>query len=109
MLESAGWRLLDEVAGRANVVLENHVKIHADLGDDFEHLKSGLVDYLLLDSKDFPIVVLEAKAERIDPLHGKEQARKYAKSQNCRFVILSNGNIHYFWDLNQGNPLKAFT
>ena len=34
----------------------------------------------------------------------KEQARKYAKSQNCRFVILSNGNLHYFWDLERGSP-----
>lgn len=25
-------------------------------------------------------------------------------SQKCRFVILSNGNQHYFWDLEQGNP-----
>ncbi len=32
------------------------------------------------------------------------QARKYAKSQNCRFVILSNGNLHYFRDLQQGSP-----
>ena len=24
--------------------------------------------------------------------------------QNCRFVILSNGNLHYFWDLERGNP-----
>jgi type I restriction enzyme R subunit len=39
-----------------------------------------------------------------DPLVGKEQARKYAKSQNCRFIILSNGNLHYFWDLERGNP-----
>ncbi len=38
------------------------------------------------------------------PLVGKEQARKYARSQNCRFVILSNGNLHYFWDLDRGNP-----
>ena len=35
---------------------------------------------------------------------GKEQARKYAKSHNCRFIILSNGNLHYFWDLERGNP-----
>jgi type I restriction enzyme R subunit len=47
---------------------------------------------------------LEAKAEDKNPLVGKEQARKYAKSQNCRFVILSNGNLHYFWDLERGNP-----
>jgi type I restriction enzyme R subunit len=49
-------------------------------------------------------VVLEAKAEDKNPLVGKEQARKYAKAQNCRFVILTNGNLHYFWDLSQGNP-----
>ena len=35
---------------------------------------------------------------------GKEQARRYARSQNCRFVILSNGNLHYFLDLDRGNP-----
>ncbi len=35
---------------------------------------------------------------------GKEQARRYARAQNCRFVILSNGNLHYFWDLERGNP-----
>ncbi|MBM4047983.1 MAG: DEAD/DEAH box helicase, partial [Planctomycetes bacterium] len=49
-------------------------------------------------------IVLEAKAEDKNPLVGKEQARKYARSQNCRFVILSNGNLHYFWDLERGNP-----
>jgi len=35
---------------------------------------------------------------------GKEQARRYARAQNCRFVMLSNGNLHYFWDLERGNP-----
>ena len=37
-------------------------------------------------------------------LASKEQARKYARSQNCHFVILSNGNLHYFWGLEHGNP-----
>jgi len=54
--------------------------------------------------KAFPLIILEAKAEKKDPLVGKEQARRYARSQNCRFVILSNGNLHYFWDLERGNP-----
>jgi len=74
------------------------------LGEDFEHAKRGFVDFLLLDARGFPLIVLEAKAEDKDPLVGKEQARKYARSQNCRFVILSNGNLHYFWDLERGNP-----
>ncbi len=55
------------------------------------------------------MIVLEAKAENKNPLVGKEQARKYARSQNCRFVILSNGNLHYFWDLERGNPYGITT
>jgi len=43
--------------------------------------------------KDILICVLEAKSEEKDPLIGKEQARRYANSQNVRFIILSNGNI----------------
>jgi type I restriction enzyme R subunit len=107
-LEESGWRFLDDDKGKANIVLEPNVKLKKqqidDLGENFEKSKNGFIDFLLLDEKGFPLVVLEAKAEDKNPLIGKEQARKYAKSQNCRFVILSNGNLHYFWDLEQGNP-----
>ena len=74
------------------------------LGENFEKTSKGFIDFLLLDARGFPLIVLEAKSEDKNPLVGKEQARKYAKSQNCRFVILSNGNLHYFWDLERGNP-----
>lgn len=108
LLEEAGWRLLDDENGHANVVLENNIKITQsfinDLGEDFDKTKNGFIDFLLLNESGFPLIVLEAKAEDKNPLIGKEQARKYAKSQNCRFVILSNGNLHYFWDLERGNP-----
>ncbi len=108
LLESAGWRFFDDGDKPANIRLEASVTIKKPdldgLGDDFEKTGKGFVDFLLLDSKGFPFIVLEAKSEDKDPLVGKEQARKYAKSQNCRFVILSNGNLHYFWDLERGNP-----
>ena len=74
------------------------------LGENFEKASRGFVDFLLLDSRGFPLIVLEAKSEDKNPLVGKEQARRYARSLNCRFVILSNGNLHYFWDLERGNP-----
>jgi type I restriction enzyme, R subunit len=64
---------------------------------------------LLLDDKDYPLIVLEAKKEELDPLVGKEKARQYATNCNARFVILSNGNIHYFWDLTRGNPMIIST
>ncbi len=109
LLRRSGWRFFDDDTGLANIALEAHVKLKKktldDLGDDFEKTANGFVDYLLLDELGFPIAVLEAKSEKFDPLVGKEQARKYAHSQNVRFVILSNGNLHYFWDLEQGNPV----
>jgi len=108
LLESAGWRFFDSEDGPANIRLEASVTLKKPdldgLGEDFEKTSKGFVDFLLLDSKGFPLIVLEAKSEDKEPLVGKEQARKYARSQNCRFVILSNGNLHYFWDLERGNP-----
>ncbi len=108
LLEAAGWRFFSEVNLLANIRLEPSVTIKStDLdafGDNFEKTSKGFIDFLLLDAKGFPLIVLEAKSEDKNPLVGKEQARKYAKSQNCRFVILSNGNLHYFWDLERGNP-----
>ena len=108
LLEAAGWRFFADSSGPANIRLEPSVTIKSTdldaLGANFEKSTKGFVDFLLLDAKGFPLLVLEAKAEDKNPLVGKEQARKYSKSQNCRFVILSNGNLHYFWDLERGNP-----
>ena len=110
LLEAAGWRFFDSDDGRANICLEVNVTFKpADLdalGENFEKTGSGSIDFLLLDDKGFPLIVLEAKREDLSPLTGKEQARKYARSQNCRFVILSNGNLHYFWDLQRGSPYQ---
>jgi type I restriction enzyme R subunit len=108
LLEAAGWRFFADGSKPANIRLEPSVTIKSSdldaLGDNFEKTGKGFIDFLLLDGKGFPLIVLEAKSEDKNPLVGKEQARKYAKSQNCRFVILSNGNLHYFWDLERGNP-----
>jgi type I restriction enzyme R subunit len=108
LLEEAGWRFFSNESGPANIQLEPSVTIkQADLdafGENFEKPSRGFIDFLLLNEKGYPFIVLEAKSADKEPLFGKEQARKYAKSQNCRFVILSNGDLHYFWDLERGNP-----
>jgi len=108
LLEASGWRFFSDGNDPANIQLEPSIAIHSQdldaLGNDFEKTKKGYIDFLLLNDKGFPFIILEAKAEDKNPLVGKEQARKYARSQNCRFVILSNGNLHYFWDLERGNP-----
>jgi type I restriction enzyme, R subunit len=108
MLEESGWIFFDTKRQKANIQLEKGVKIRetelSNLGDDFEYSRQGYVDYLLLDKSRSPLIVLEAKSEDKDPLDGKEQARRYARNLGARFIILSNGNIHYFWDLKKGNP-----
>lgn len=107
LLEAAGWRFFADGNQPANIRLEPSVTIKASdldgLGENFENATRGFIDFLLLDTKGSPLIVLEAKAEDKNPLVGKEQARKYARSLNCRFVMLSNGNLHYFWDLERGN------
>lgn len=103
LLEEAGWRFFDTDKGKATIKLESSIKMD-DLGEDFEHSKNGFIDFLLVDENQNPILVLEAKKESLNPLVGKEQARNYAKSQKVKFVILSNGTLHYLWNIETGNP-----
>ena len=107
-LEESGWRFEPNKNGRANIQLESGVKF-AELGDDFENAQThdkrrGAIDFLLLDKDGRALVVVEAKKESVDPLSAKEQARNYARNIGARFIILSNGNIHYLWDTKHGNP-----
>jgi len=108
LLEAAGWRFVDDANAPANISLEPNVTLTRQQvdarGDDFQTSSNGFIDFLLLDDKGFPWVAPESKAEGKNQLTGKEQARKYAKSQNCRFAIPPYGNLHYWWDEEQGNP-----
>jgi type I restriction enzyme R subunit len=108
LLTVAGWRFEDGPEGPANIKLEPGVRL-SDLSDDSDPKgksdgKRGAIDFLLLDKDKKPLLVLEAKARSIDPLAGKEQARRYALASKARFIILSNGDLHYFWDTEFGNP-----
>jgi type I restriction enzyme R subunit len=95
LLEESDWILVDTDTNRCNVKVETKIEHEGN---------RGFIDYVLLDSKGFPLVVVEAKNEDKDPLIGKEQSRTYAKSIHARFIILTNSNVHYLWDLERGNP-----
>jgi len=108
LLEESGWRFEDSAEGKANILVESGVKFNS-IDENFENAitkdgRRGSIDFLLLDKDGRPLVVLEAKKSSIDPLSAKDQARNYAYQSGARFVILSNGNIHYFWDTKHGNP-----
>ena len=103
LLEDAGWRFFDNEKGKATIKLESSITME-ELGEDFQHSKNGFIDFLLVDENQNPILVLEAKKESLNPLVGKEQARNYATSQKVKFIILSNGTLHYLWNIETGNP-----
>ena len=113
LLEAAGWRFLPDAQGRReNIVCEHRAKKkvfapNVDLGADFEHAPDGFVDYVLLNTDGRPVAVVEAKRESIDPLTAKEQARAYAAGLGASHIFLSNGLVHYYWNLRQGNPVKV--
>jgi type I restriction enzyme R subunit len=113
MLEEAGWRFLPDAQGRReNIICEHRITRRAfspsqDFGKDFENAPDGFVDYVLLNTDQRPVAVAEAKREGIDPLTGKEQARAYAESLGVSHIFLSNGLVHYYWNLRQGNPVRV--
>jgi type I restriction enzyme R subunit len=103
LLEEAGWSFFDSPTSKATILLEPSVGID-NPGENFENTKKGYIDFLLVDIDQKPLIVLEAKKANSHPLIGKEQARTYAISQKVRFVILSNGDLHYLWDIENSNP-----
>ncbi len=113
LLEAAGWRFLPDSQGRReNIVCEHRVtkNVYApsmELGSDFQHAPGGFVDYVLLNTDDRPVAVVEAKKEGIDPLTAKEQARAYALGLGVAHIFLTNGLVHYYWNLRQGNPVRV--
>lgn len=109
LLEQSGWKLIDDDLGQANVTVENHLVVDTDqststLGDDFEKISGGFVDYVLYGQNRKPLAVLEAKRNKIHPLDAKEQARDYAIKLGVKWVLLSNGDTHYQWNVEEGNP-----
>lgn len=92
---------------KADLILAKPFAPNHDFGKDFEKAPDGFVDYVLLNTDQRPVVVVEAKREKIDPLSAKEQARAYAEKLGASHIFLSNGLVHYYWNLTQGNPVKV--
>lgn len=94
MLRASDWRLTDGEETRKNVILEYTIR---------DKSKTGRSDYTLLNTYNRPIAVVEAKAEHINPLSAKAQVKKYADSIGVKYIYLSNGKLHYFWDTDTNN------
>ena len=87
LIEAAGWTYREEaLAGRRS--------------------GRGFSDYVLYAGGGLAVAVLEAKRAEVPSLSGKEQAREYADSIGVRHVFLSNGDLHYHWVTDSGNPVR---
>ena len=72
LLEEAGWRFFAEGKRPADIQLEPKVALTTQaldaLGENYEKPGKGFIDFLLLNDKGFPFIVLEAKSEDKNPL-----------------------------------------
>jgi superfamily II DNA or RNA helicase len=89
-LKESDWDLLDP----------NRVRFESSGRD-------GRADYLLL-GRNGPLCVLEAKRPDLDPYDAKDQARGYAENVRAPFIILSNGNEHWFWNYARADQRDAY-
>ncbi len=69
--------------------------------------RDGRADYLLL-GRNGPLCVLEAKRPDLDPYDAKDQARGYAENVRAPFIILSNGQEHWFWNYGRADQRDAY-
>lgn len=90
-LEYSGWNLLDQLQVRFELRGE-----------------AGRADYVLFGSTG-PLCVVEAKNSGKDPYEAKEQARAYASELKALFVVLSNGEAHWFWNLAKADEQAIFS
>jgi type I restriction enzyme R subunit len=69
LLDATGWRFFTDGTKPANIRLEPSVTIKSSdleaLGENFEKTGKGFIDFLLLDGKGFPLIVLP---ESLPPL-----------------------------------------
>jgi len=113
LLKEQGW----DVDSRSHVIPEVDTKqsdfnacsyktVEETLKNDLE---SKYADYLLLDSLNNPLAIIEAKRTSKDPNIGQKQAEQYAddiKRQTGRdvFIFLTNGYEIWFWDRQRYPP-----
>lgn len=80
------------------------------VGDGHKRQKGKKADYLLRYEESFPIAVVEAKAEDLEPGAGLQQAKNYAQILGLSFAYATNGHGIEEWDFttNTQRSLEAY-
>ncbi|MCY1704290.1 EcoAI/FtnUII family type I restriction enzme subunit R [Deinococcus sp. SL84] len=85
-LYAAGWT--DDLIKEQRTFTDGRILVQG------KHSKRGVpkrVDYLLYTKRDYPIAVVEAKAEDYSPHQGLQQAIEYAQALDLPFAYSTNG------------------
>jgi len=119
LLKEQGWpvnepgKVIQEIdTKQSDFAKRKYLTVNETLKNDEE---SKYADYLLLDSKEEPLAIVEAKRTTKDPIMGQKQAEEYAadiKKQTGKdvFIFLTNGYEIWFWNKPFENPrmVKGF-
>lgn len=77
------------------------------VGNGHKRQKGKKADYLLRYEESFPIAVVEAKAEDLEPDAGLQQAKDYAQILGLSFAYSTNGHGIEEWDFTTNTQLKT--
>jgi type I restriction enzyme, R subunit len=106
-LQAAGWDDDPHSIAEQRTFTDGRIIV---AGSMTHHGKKKRADYLLRYTRDFPIAVVEAKAEYKTPGAGLQQAKEYAEILGLNFAYATNGTSIVEFDFTTGleRELDAF-
>ena len=87
-LQAAGWDDEPHSIAEQRTITDGRI---IPVGQGFERRAPKRVDYLLRFRPDFPLAVVEAKADYRSAADGMQQAKEYAEMLGLRFAYATNG------------------
>lgn len=87
-LQAAGWDEEPHSIAEQRTITDGRI---VPVGNGFVRRLPKRVDYLLRYTRDFPLAVVEAKAEYRHAADGMQQAKQYAEMLGLRFAYATNG------------------
>jgi type I restriction enzyme R subunit len=98
-LQQAGWDTDPHSLAEQRVFTDGRIIV---TGKTVRRGKKKRADYLLRYTRDFPLAVVEAKADYKTPGSGLGQAKEYATILGLKFAYSTNGNGIVEFDFTQG-------
>ncbi len=103
-LQAAGWDNDPHSIAEQRSVTDGRI---IPVGSGFVRKAPKRVDYLLRYTRDFPLAVVEAKAEYKTAAAGLQQAKQYAEMLSLKFAYATNGLEIIEYDYTTGTELRV--